>query len=432
MVTTGHWLDHRRIKKDKTFPIKIRITYERQNRFVDSGYSANEEDYERICKGKQLPRRLDSVYKDLNKQVTRAGEVGNGLKTFSWDQFKKKYYKSQSAQPGNLIYVLSEYERILRLEGRIGSADTYKSTIQSLVNYLQDRGTKDPFSLGFDSCTVDFLKNYQRWLTTPRKGKKAKTLTSVGYHMRNIRRGWNIGIRKYEVNSDTYPFGVDKYAIPHPIGNKRFLGEHDLNKIFSYTPEDDREEFYYDMWILSFLLAGINMRDLCQLKYRNIIVQDSEEGEQFKMIKYTRAKTARTRKDSGEIRIPLEGANRTAVERVIRKWWNGEDGKPDDYVLPILKKRLDPERITALVKQFTKMVNKNMATIAGNLKLNSKPTTYVARHSFASMMLIKGYGSDMIRTLLGHSTVQTTETYLAGFPDEVVGKAMESIIPDNS
>jgi integrase/recombinase XerD len=98
-------------------------------------------------------------------------------------------------------------------------------------------------------------------------------------------------------------------------------------------------------------------------------------------------------------------------------------------VFSILEKGQDPERHTALVKQFTKMVNKYMGRIAEKIDIR-RPTTYHARHSFASQLLINGTSSDMIRPLLGHSNVSTTQNYLRGFPDSVVARSLENLIPE--
>lgn len=60
------------------------------------------------------------------------------------------------------------------------------------------------------------------------------------------------------------------------------------------------------------------------------------------------------------------------------------------------------------------MVNARLKTLCENNKL-PVITTYWARHSYAQLLKSSGESVEMIRELLGHSDIRTTESYLKRF-----------------
>jgi site-specific recombinase XerD len=79
---------------------------------------------------------------------------------------------------------------------------------------------------------------------------------------------------------------------------------------------------------------------------------------------------------------------------------------------------MSAETERATYKQLTKTINKYMKQIASELGLNKEVTTYFARHSFATVLKRSGAKIEMISELLGHSSVDVTESYLDSFEKE--------------
>jgi site-specific recombinase XerD len=67
----------------------------------------------------------------------------------------------------------------------------------------------------------------------------------------------------------------------------------------------------------------------------------------------------------------------------------------------------------ARVLQFTKVVNKWMKRMGEELGFDLDLTTYVARHSFATALNRKGSPLTVIKEMLGHSSMLTTQNYIA-------------------
>ena len=59
-----------------------------------------------------------------------------------------------------------------------------------------------------------------------------------------------------------------------------------------------------------------------------------------------------------------------------------------------------------------------MKVIGEELKLPLNPTTYSARHSFATILKQSGASTEFISESLGHSDLRTTQNYLGSFEDD--------------
>ena len=126
-----------------------------------------------------------------------------------------------------------------------------------------------------------------------------------------------------------------------------------------------------DIWIFSYLCNGINMADLCRLRYSNI-----SDGK----ISYNRQKTIRTDTDKTKIvAIMLP-----EMQRIIDQWVN-KRVKADTYIFPFLNDEWPEDLKRLRVKTTTRLINKKMNEIGEALKLGSI-STYTARHSFATVL----------------------------------------------
>lgn len=73
-------------------------------------------------------------------------------------------------------------------------------------------------------------------------------------------------------------------------------------------------------------------------------------------------------------------------------------------------------------------VNKNLKLLAADLGVEANITTYVARHSFASVLKKSGVNIALISEALGHSDLATTQIYLDSFDNEQVDDAMKNLL----
>ena len=163
-------------------------------------------------------------------------------------------------------------------------------------------------------------------------------------------------------------------------------------------------EFARDIWLFSFYCNGMNMTDICHLTHENI--QDN-------FIYYFRSKTIRTQREKKPIEVYL-----AEPALMIIKRWAVRLISPDDFIFSILNKGMDYEEQFWASKNFTRSVNHYMGSLAKQLEINCKLTTYVARHSYATLLKFMGTSIEEISESLGHSNVSTKKSYLDSFPKE--------------
>lgn len=74
---------------------------------------------------------------------------------------------------------------------------------------------------------------------------------------------------------------------------------------------------------------------------------------------------------------------------------------------------------------MTRDTNKVLKAIGTSLKIETPITTYVARHSFASVLKRQGTAASIIKEMMGHTKEETTEIYLKNFENETLANASE-------
>ena len=391
LIKTNTVLDTRRIKQNKTYPVKIRITFERKQQYYPTPYSLTESNFEKIMFGKRHSEAEKLLKQKITAFENKAIEVIETIPTFTWKAFEKHYLLNRGAKD-SIAQSYTDYTKELRDAGQIGTAVAYECAISSL--------TKFDATAKFADITPDFLKKYEKWML-----QKGNSATTISIYLRTLRTLFNNAIADGMLKKELYPFGRKKYEIPTGKNIKKALTLSDIELIYNYTPETGgMDDMAKDYWIFMYLCNGINVKDLCLLKYENI------RGD---ILEYERAKTARTKRTVEPIRIVIT----EDVRKIIKKWGNkNKDAK--NYIFPILPKGIEPARERQLIQQLTQVINCHMKSIAGKLEIENDVTTYAARHSFATILKRSGASTEFISESLGHSNLKTTQSYLAGFEDE--------------
>lgn len=393
-VSLVAFFDTARKLKDETGAIKLRITHNRAFKLYSTGVIVTEEEYKNICSHRpRLDMREKRKY--VFSYLKRAHDIITELDEFSFDAFDKKYKSKRKSN--NIIFYFDNYIEQLKQENRHGSAEVYTNTKLKLIAFAKDD------AITFDDIDASYLKRFEQWMIST-----GNSLTTVGYYCRCIRKLYNDAIRDEEVKATKYPFGTAKsglYTLPQPRNIKKALSQSDLEKIIKYEPADGSSEHYYrDVWVFSYLGNGINIKDICLLRYNDI------RGDS---IYFDRAKTINTNRKAKPIIISLIEMNK----KIIQRWGNPMDNL-DNYIFPVIDGTETIEKQRNKIKQFTKLVNKYIKRVAAKIGVEGDITTYTARHSFATAMMRSGIGYAYISQSLGHTNLKTTESYLDSFEDD--------------
>jgi integrase len=390
--------DKRRIKDDVTYPLKLRITFQGNRKYYATGYNASLDDYILMNENKARGD-LKKTSLALTEIRINAQKCCDSLEAFSFLKFEALFFPKK-VSIANLQSAFDSYINELRENGQVGTAATYSCASVSLHKYKP--------GLKFEHLTPEFLRSYERWFVG-----KGKSITTVGINLRSLRAVINVAIQQGMMSKIDYPFGKRKYIIPTGRNIKKALTLEEIAKIYNYVTEPGSvNDMCRDYWIFIYLCNGLNVKDLCLLTYKNIV------GD---FIIFNRAKTNRARRSNPE---PIRIALKEDSKRIISKWGQHQFS-PDTYIFPYLKIGMTPQKQRDKVDLLIHLINEHMKQIAVELGIHKPITTYYARHSFATILKNSGVSTEFISEALGHTSLETTKNYLAGFEQDAIRKTTD-------
>lgn len=390
-VFVSFFLDASRPNSEKKCLIKLNIYQKPNKKRYATKYHATKEEWEKINSPKLRDPELKKIKQGLKGVETKAQKVISTLNPFSFVSFEENYFnKSNVSHNNTLIYWFEKYINQLTQAGQIGTAMSYRTTINSINSFKSN--------LSLHDITPTFLQDYENFILA-----NGRSISTVGIYMRQLRAIINQAIDANMISLANYPFR--KYQVPAGRNIKKALQESDLNKLFTHQPAEADKQKALDFWIFSYLCNGMNFADIIELKPSNI------SGSYLHFI---REKTKRTKKK--DLRPIKVGLNPKALE-IIERQKNNDPENP--FLFPILENGLSPLTIKHRCKRFIKWVNRRMEKIGQELEIEQKIGTYSARHSFSTILKRKGISTEYIKEALGHSSMVTTENYLDSFTDDV-------------
>lgn len=404
-------LDSRRAKKNGRYPVKLRVTFLREQRYYPTQLDLTKTELSYVLNADRIPKDLSTVQKREIKEwklaidaiTVKANDHIKQLKEFSFAAFERLLFgtSKKATDVYSLYNVVIEKQKA---DGAVGTASNYTCSMNSLKRFSP--------KLQFRDITVELLKDYERWLLAQKK-----SITTVGVYLRPLRAIINIAIEEGMASQESnYPFGKRKYQIPASRNVKKALTLEEIGLLFNYNAlEGTWWEKARDFFIFSYLANGMNIKDIALLKHSDI------DGE---FIRFIRAKTKNTNRSSNTfISIHITEPLRKIIER-----WKTRSNDKDDYLFPVIQRDDSPEKQRKVIQQFTKMINTYIDKIAVQVGITKKVTTYYARHSFATVLLRKGHSTEIISESLGHSSLQTTKAYLGSFEDSTKKKIGNALL----
>lgn len=396
-------LDTRRPKKDHQFPIKLRVTFQRKQRYFYSGFDLSEEDFQKVMNGSVRSdlRKIKLKIQDFENQVQSKID---SIKVFSFRELARQIDGEPETDSELDVYALFDSTiNTLFNEGRIGTALAYRDAKNSMKTFRKN--------LSFPDITPELLKSYEAYMVN-----NNKSLTTIGIYLRHLRAIINQAIEKEIFEQKNYPFGKRRYQIKAPRNIKKALTIDQIKQIMEFEVEPgSTQQLSKDMWLLSYFCNGMNIKDILNLRHTNILTDT---------LHYDRAKTSKTVQNPKPIIVSLLPQSQEIIER----WAQKGKGK-DDFLFPVFNKTMSEERKLAVKHQFVKTINQHMKKIGEAIGFDKPLTTYAARHSFATVLKRSGASIELISESLGHQSLQTTEAYLDSFEDTTRRKFTEMLVP---
>ncbi len=410
-ITSTVVLHTQRPLQNGVFPIRLRIYNAPQRRYFSLPFNeqemmyATEEEWDKIHSPKPRGRHKEMKLK-IAAFEQRAIDVIKAIaeinKPFSFERFELRYF-GQS----NLRTVFTFFEKVIqdrRDDDQIGTADSY---LDALRKFKKFRKEKD---LQFSEVDAKLLKKFDMYMRA-----EGRSVSTIGIYMRSLRTIYNEAIDQGLVRQECYPF-VD-YKAPSSRKKKRALTKQAVFHLMAYElPPQSAAGRAKGFFEFSYLMQGMNFTDIAYLQNQNII-----NGR----IDYYRRKTVRSVSKSRLISIKITPQIQILLDQ-LRDYDNLHD--PYAYVFPVLQPEMNAEEEKATIKQFIKTTNKYLKRIGKELNFPLTLTTYVARHSFATVLKRQGAPTAIIGEMLAHTSEQQTLDYLDDFEYETKDKFNELLL----
>lgn len=345
----------------------------------------------------ELEARARAIIKKYNEEHVNWG----------FDQFRMDFTNAPKRE-SFYAFALSAIEEEYTRHGQYKTATGAKEALESLSAYDgQLKGRT------FQDISVKYLRDYMDYCR-----KKGNSDNTLKMRLEVFRRLFNIAIRDKVIAPELYPFssgkedGKIKIPKPAPTKTEYYLSQESLGELENAFFENHVLERTRHLYLFSYRCRGMNWKDMALLTkqsffYQSVYDEKAKKTEQKLMMEYRRSKT------KGEFVIEVREAIQEQLE-----WFKDNTKLFRDYVLPIIRVDVVPEKLDTYLSQVRKRCNISLRAVLKALKLPESEqniTFYTARHSFAMTLQDKGKPVEIISQALGHQSVETTKHYLAKF-----------------
>lgn len=379
-------------------PLMLRITKDRKRKYSSIGLSLNPVywDFEKNKPRRNCPNRLyiERLIADkIEAYRTKMIELQAENKEFTATTLHEQMFDRNSKPTVDEVF--QTQIKNLKQTGRMGYALSHQEVYNSLIKFNKH------LNIYFSDIDTIWLKRYETWLREQNFSEN-----TIGRRFRTLRTVYNIAIEEKYVKAEHYPFKSYKVSKLHQTTAKRAINKADIMRIIEYHSTDFYTQFAVDLFTFSYFTGGINFVDIAYLKSDNIV-----DGRLI----YTRRKTHKL------IKLPLQSK---AQEIIKRYQQNGTH-----FLFPILSEfHKSLQQQSNRVHKVISKVNERLKVVGKELGIPINLTTYVARHSFATVLKREGVSTSIICESLGHSSEKTTQIYLDSFENSQIDEAMRNLL----
>ena len=274
----------------------------------------------------------------------------------------------------------------------VGTKNNYTNAVNRFIEF---RNQKD---LTFSQMTADMMEMYQAWLWNRGVGQN-----TVSFYLRTLRTLHHKAVEAGQATSNDIFAHVQTANVRTA---KRAISVNDMRKIEKLDlPRGSSLDKARDMFLFSFYLRGMAFVDMAFLKKSDL---------KCGLVSYNRRKTHQN--------LNIEWIK--PMQAIIDKY--AEQTKDSPYMLPILT-----GKETSPYTQYRKVeynTNYNLKKIGKMIGLKIPLTTYVARHTWASIALHMNIPIATISEGMGHNSYKTTQIYLESIDVATINEANRRII----
>nr|WP_129732917.1 site-specific integrase [Parabacteroides goldsteinii] len=306
--------------------------------------------------------------------------------------------------------LLKAFEEQIKIKidlGRERTAKNYRTTIAKIKTYLSEQSDSRPLpTLRLHHIDTQWVQDFTAWLYR----QHPDTPGTAGFYLSNFKAMYNHTVEQGQVTypDSGYPFA--HVSIKSPVPFKRSLPQKEVQRLSErnlYAQLTPACRDSLDLFLFIFFCQGISFHDLFTLTYYQMNAPD--------YILYTRSKT----------NVPLKVKLTDEMKYILQRHRN-----PDSpYLFPFLHERRKEKAAGPLNEDSAlKRTNRHLKKIGKLLGIEMSLTTYVMRHTFATLMLSSGATVELISQCLGHKSIKTTQIYLSKLTTEKLDKATDTML----
>lgn len=392
----------KKVNKDGTYPLAIRITKDRKTSFIHLGHNLKTEEWneseQKVKSSHPNSKRLNNFILAKKAEASDKSLEAETLK----DEVSVRAIKQKIKPKGGATFFTQAKIYLQRFQdaGNFNCYNADKARVKYFKEFLNGS------DIAFSDITVGLLERFRIHLKSERKLSDR----TIANYMMVIRGVFNQAIKEGALDQKYYPFGNDKISIKLPGTTKVGLSAEDVAKLEAIELSNPKHDDARNKWLTSFYFAGMRISDVFRLKWSDF---------QNERLHYTMGKNNK----SGSLVVPEK------AWRILQKYEHLKTSQ-DDFVFPDLK-GLDlknsfkvKEEIHLAVNRCNKLLSEYITPLA---KIEGKLTTHIARHTFATLAGDK-VPVQMLQKLYRHSDVRTTIGYQANFIYKDADDALIAVI----
>lgn len=283
---------------------------------------------------------------------------------------------------------------------RFSTAKNYRTAIRSLYRFFQGqqlvtRGTTR--ELMVKDITPELMADYAQWLR-----QQGISMNTVSCYLRSLRAIYNKVVKQYDLE-DRKPF-KDLFT-GHAKTVKRSATGDDIKRLQAMIlPKHSALQLFRDIFLFSLYAQGMPFVDVAFLRKEQI-----RDG----LIVYERHKTGQ------QIVVKIEGCIQEIINRYSRT--------DSDFVFPIITTHY-PAQAYKQYQSKLRTYNRHLHQLEKIAGLKGSLTSYVVRHTWASLAYDTDIDLAVIASALGHTNTNTTRIYIRDINNRRLAEANKKVL----
>lgn len=379
----------------------FQLTHKGSVRRLQSGHHVFAEEWSedeerlRICGTGRRRRELRQIQAAVDLSLERWRRIVAGMDAlpggYTADALAAAF--PEADRPGTTVFAFLQ-EQMTRKEmmNRLGTSRTYANAFRRFREFRCGR------DLDFPELTPELIERYEAWLIG--RGLKQNT---IRFYLRTLH---TLLKRAVEEGLAVHRRLFGRIRLSFVTTAKRAIAEADVSAIERLPlPQGTTLSLARDIFMFSFYTRGMPFVDIAFLRK-----SDLRNG----MLSYCRKKTGQ------QLTLSWEKEQQAIIGRYARQT------RDSPYMFPIIVRNDGTEYHQ--YQRKLENINRSLKKIGEMIGLKIPLTTYVARHTWASIAQSMNYSVAIISQGMGHHSYRTTQVYLDSIDTSKINEANKKII----